>query len=172
MSSADSASEVGPHVLLIEDNPGDALLVRLMLEKAWPAGFELDHVQTLAEGLARLGVSDPTCVILDMSLPDADGLHGLHQVLTRSAAVPVVVYTGRDDEQLAVRAVAEGAQDYLVKGAIEAASLRRSLLYAMERARVQGPQPAAEVAGRQPSARQILEMMRNHRVSRSGDRYS
>jgi DNA-binding NtrC family response regulator len=170
MKPADPTSEAGPHVLLIEDNPGDALLVRLMLEKAWPGGFELDHAQTLAEGLARLAVNEPSCVILDMSLPDADGLHGLHQVLTRSAAVPVVVYTGRDDEQLAVRAVAEGAQDYLVKGAIDAASLRRSLLYAAERARVQGPQPAAEMVGRQPSARQILEMMRNHRAGRPGER--
>jgi DNA-binding response OmpR family regulator len=170
MRPDDPSSEAGPHVLLIEDNPGDALLVRLMLERAWQDGFELDHAQTLAEGLARLAVSNPSCVILDMSLPDADGLHGLHQVLTRSAAVPVVVYTGRDDEQLAVRAVAEGAQDYLVKGAIDAASLRRSLLYAAERARVQGPQPAVEMAGRQPSARQILEMMRANRAARGGDR--
>ncbi len=129
--------EVGLRVLAIEDNPGDAILVREMLLDADPAGFELVHAPRLSAGVDQLLAGGVDCVLLDLSLPDAEGLEALTQIQSASIDVPVIVLSGRSDERVAVRAVQEGAQDYLIKGQVDARLLARSINYAVERKRVE-----------------------------------
>ncbi len=121
-------------VLLVEDNPGDAELLALMLAQA-PGGppFVSDHVDRLAAGLARLRRGDIDVVLLDLSLPDSQGLATFHRMKAEAPAVPIVVMSGLNDETLAVQAVHEGAQDYLVKGEVDGRLLARPLRYAIER---------------------------------------
>ncbi|MFL5843654.1 MAG: putative bifunctional diguanylate cyclase/phosphodiesterase [Solirubrobacteraceae bacterium] len=124
-------------VLIIEDNPGDAILVREMLRDADPLGFELIHADRLGVGIDHLLAGEADCVLLDLSLPDAEGLDALTQVQSVSLEVPVIVFSGRSDERIAVRAVQEGAQDYLIKGQVDGRLLARSINYAVERKRVE-----------------------------------
>ncbi len=142
-----SALTVGPRaadvaaatlrVLTIEDNPGDAHLVRLMLAEAAPGDIIVEVAPRLATGMRELLQSDFDCVLLDLSLPDASGLDGLTQLRSVAADVPVVVLSGRADEGLAMNAVQEGAQDYLVKGEVDGRLLYRSITYAIERKRAE-----------------------------------
>jgi len=103
-------------VLLIEDNPGDAELVKAALADTAGATFEVHHAETLALGLDRLVRGDIDLVLLDVSLPDSHGLDGLNAVRILAPSVPAVLLTGWDSESLALRAEQSGAQDYLVKG--------------------------------------------------------
>jgi serine phosphatase RsbU (regulator of sigma subunit) len=119
-------------VLLVEDDPGDAFLVRELLAEA-DAPFDVQIAQTMRE--ARPQFRDVHCVLLDLGLPDASGLDGLRQVLQHSAGAAVCVLTGLEDEHLGIAAVAEGAQDYLVKGSVDGAGLSRAVRYAVERKR-------------------------------------
>ncbi|NUN47299.1 MAG: response regulator [Candidatus Brocadiae bacterium] len=125
-------------VLLVEDNPGDARLIREFLESASCARFNITLVERLSDALSRLAAADAWDVILlDLTLPDSRGLETFIRVRTAGARAPVVVMSGLDDEQVAVRAVEEGAQDYLVKGQATDAVLARALLYAVERHKLQ-----------------------------------
>jgi diguanylate cyclase (GGDEF)-like protein len=124
-------------VLTIEDNPGDARLVRAMLAEAAPADVVVEVTPRLATGVQKLLNGDFECVLLDLSLPDAEGLDGLTQLRAVADDVPVVVLSGRADEALAMRAVQEGAQDYLVKGEVDGRLLYRSIAYAIERKRAE-----------------------------------
>jgi diguanylate cyclase (GGDEF)-like protein len=124
-------------VLSIEDNPGDAILVREMLRDASPDGFALENADRLSTAVASLLKGSVDCVLLDLSLPDAEGLEALAQVRTVALDVPIIVLTGRTDEVLAVQAVHEGAQDYLIKGQVDARLLSRSINYAIERKRAE-----------------------------------
>jgi diguanylate cyclase len=124
-------------VLIVEDNPGDAILVREMLREVDPLGFELSHADRLSAGIDQLLGVGADCVLLDLSLPDAEGLDALTQVQSVSLDVPVIVFSGRSDERIAVRAVQEGAQDYLIKGQVDGRLLARSINYAVERKRVE-----------------------------------
>ncbi|GAA0461551.1 serine phosphatase RsbU (regulator of sigma subunit) [Actinoplanes campanulatus] len=119
-------------ILLVEDDEGDAFLVRELLAEA-EAPFELTVASSLREARERLtGVE---CVLLDLGLPDAEGIDGLRKLLAVAGGAAVCVLTGRSDEHLGVQAVAEGAQDYLVKGQVDGVLLIRSLRYAVERKR-------------------------------------
>jgi signal transduction histidine kinase len=120
------------HVLLIEDNPGDADLVRLRLVEG-KSPVEVNCVGRLADGLATLAKEIPTVILLDLNLPDSHGAETFRRVLERAPGVPVVVLSGQDDEVLAMKAVNQGVQDYLVKGDISAKHLERSIRYAVER---------------------------------------
>ena len=124
-------------ILLVEDNPGDALLLRETLKEATSAWFEVEHVERLAEARKRLDKGGIDIVLLDLSLPDGHGLDTVRQVHHDAPDVPIVVLTALDDETLAVKAVGEGAQDYLVKNQIDSKSLERSIRYAIERGRVE-----------------------------------
>jgi diguanylate cyclase (GGDEF)-like protein len=124
-------------VLTVEDNPGDAVLVREMLDEAAPRGFDVVSARRLTEGVAALLDGYFDCVLLDLSLPDADGLEALDQLRSVALDVPIVVLTGRRDERVAVQAVQEGAQDYLVKGEVDGRLLSRSISYAVERKRAE-----------------------------------
>lgn len=128
-------------ILLIEDDPGDAFLVQELLDET-ALKAELRWVHTLAEAAAVLAsvtaVSPdgaPHCVLLDLALPDADGLDALHAILRTAPSTAVIVLTGLADEYRGIGAVAAGAQDYLVKGQVEAELLSRAIRFAVERKR-------------------------------------
>ena len=120
-------------ILLIEDNPGDARLLRELLAAKDGASFDLEHVDRLSTGLARLARGNIDVILLDLSLPDSHDLDGLGKILAQTLEVPIVVLSGLSDEAVAINAVQEGAQDYLVKGSVDSDSLVRSLHYAIER---------------------------------------
>ena len=122
--------------LLVEDNPGDARLVREALIEAKDAHFELTHFERLAPALKMLTDEEVDIVLLDLSLPDESGLKTLDRTHSAAPNVPIVVLTGLDDHELALRALQEGAQDYLVKGKVESDLLTRSIRYAIERAQI------------------------------------
>jgi len=125
-------SEAANHVLLIEDNPGDADLVRLRLVEAKPT-FDVSCVNRLSDGLTSLQEKPPMLVLLDLNLPDSQGADTFRKVLEKAPGVPVVILSGQDDEALAVKALHQGAQDYLVKGSFTSAGLERVMRYAVER---------------------------------------
>lgn len=120
------------HVLLIEDNPGDADLVRLRLVEG-KAPVEVNCVERLADGLAEVSRQPPSVILLDLNLPDSHGAETFRTVLSKAPGVPVVILSGQEDEQLAIKAVHQGVQDYLVKGDITGKHLERAMRYAVER---------------------------------------
>jgi diguanylate cyclase (GGDEF)-like protein/PAS domain S-box-containing protein len=123
-------------VLLIEDSPTDARIIREVLFHEAPHGFEIEHVERLNEGLARLARQDVDVVLLDLTLPDSTGLDTLSATAGAAGAVPILVLTGFDDQELARKALCAGAQDYLPKGGVEGHSLARALRHAIERQRM------------------------------------
>jgi diguanylate cyclase (GGDEF)-like protein len=120
-------------VLLVEDNRGDARLVQELLRDVATTHFEVSHVERLAEARQELMESGAGCVLLDLSLPDASRLEALMQLRAAAPDVPIVILSGLQDELLAVKAVQEGAQDYLIKGRVDGAAIGRSITYAVER---------------------------------------
>ncbi|MFO1533662.1 MAG: response regulator [Thermoplasmatota archaeon] len=120
-------------ILVVEDNPGDVRLVQetLKQDQRWP--FELVAEGRLADGLARLRTERFDLVLLDLGLPDAKGLQAFEDVQGAAPAIPVVVLTGSDDQDVAVQAIHEGAQDYLVKGLVDGDRLWRAIRYGIER---------------------------------------
>jgi signal transduction histidine kinase len=122
---------------LVEDNPGDARLIQEMLREPPITDFRLTlstRVDELLESLER----DPIEVLLlDLGLPDSQGMATFHRINDRAPGLPIVIFSGADDEQLASEAVSCGAQDYLVKGRINSFLLKRAIRYAMERKRAE-----------------------------------
>ncbi|HEX8815891.1 MAG TPA: hybrid sensor histidine kinase/response regulator [Terriglobales bacterium] len=125
-------SDGSRHVLLIEDNPGDADLVRLRLVEGNPT-LDVNCVSRLEDGIASLKEKPPSLVLLDLNLPDSQGAETFRKLLEKAPDVPVVILSGQDDQGLAVKALHQGAQDYLVKGAVTSAALDRAMRYAIER---------------------------------------
>ena len=123
------------HVLLVEDNPGDARLVCELVREE--PDLRIHHVDRLAAGLSHLAAEHVDVVLLDLGLPDRQGLDTLRAVIQSGCTAPVVILTGRDDEALGRAAVREGAQDYLVKGHVAEYALTRAVRYAIERKRVE-----------------------------------
>jgi diguanylate cyclase len=119
-------------VLLVEDNPGDARLVQELLSETG-SQFELTHVASLTDARHQLMTEGAYCVLLDLSLPDASRLEAPMQLRAAAPDVPIVILSGLQDELLAIKAVQEGAQDYLVKGRVDGAAIGRSITYAAER---------------------------------------
>jgi len=124
-------------VLLIEDSLGDAVLLREMFREQPAHQIELTHVMRMCEAEQHLTSRSADVILLDLGLPDAQGLEAIQRARAAAPRVPLVVLTGFDDESLAVRALNEGAQDYLVKGQLEARGLMRALRYAIERKRME-----------------------------------
>jgi signal transduction histidine kinase len=120
------------HVLLIEDNPGDADLVRLRLVEG-KTDVQVNWVSRLSEAIACLDADSPSLVLLDLNLPDSHGAETFRRVMQKAPNVPVVILSGQDDEELAIKALHQGVQDYLVKGEITSKYLQRTLRYAVER---------------------------------------
>jgi signal transduction histidine kinase len=124
-------------VLVVEDNAGDARLLREMFSKEKPGSFELTHLLRMSEAVTHLAKGGVDIVLLDMGLPDGHGLDTVRRAHASAPGVPVIVLTGLDDEALAAEAMKEGAQDYLIKGQIENRALPRALRHAIERHRLQ-----------------------------------
>jgi signal transduction histidine kinase len=124
-------------VLLVEDNAGDAKLLREMFSKEGTGSFELTHLVRLSDAVAHLAKGGVDVLLLDLGLPDVQGLDTVRRAHAVAPGVPVIVLTGLNDEALAAAAMAEGAQDYLIKGQIESRALPRALRYAIERYRMQ-----------------------------------
>jgi signal transduction histidine kinase len=123
-------------ILLVEDNPGDARLIRETLREAVSLQFELCHVERLSEARDHCTGQAVDVVLLDLSLSDVRGIETVSQCLSFAAGLPIIVLTGLDDERVAVQAVQAGAQDYLVKGQVDSTLLVRSIRYAVERKRL------------------------------------
>jgi signal transduction histidine kinase/GGDEF domain-containing protein len=123
-------------VLLIEDNPGDARLVRELLSEGQSSSFHLEHVSNLESGLARLAEGGIDVVLSDLGLPDSQGLDTLAEVRAQAPGVPFVALTGVNDDALGTRLVQAGAEDYLVKGQPDRVLLVRTIRHAIERHRL------------------------------------
>ena len=122
-------------VLLVEDNPGDARLVREALNDGAPDQFTVQVADSLQRALASLGpgVEAVDVVLLDLSLPDSQGLETYRAIHARDPEVPVLVLSGLNDESVALKAVNEGAQDFLRKSKVDSELLPRAIRYAIER---------------------------------------
>jgi glutamate dehydrogenase (NAD(P)+) len=123
--------------LLIEDNPIHARLIQKLLAEVEGQAFEIDTADRLATGVERLGAGDYDVVLLDLVLPDSQELATYYGVRAEARDLPIVILSGIDDVNLAARAVEAGAQDYLVKTKLDAATLGRSIHYAVEITRAQ-----------------------------------
>jgi serine phosphatase RsbU (regulator of sigma subunit) len=141
-------------VLLVEDDDGDALLTSELLDEAG-AAVAVQRARSLAE--AELLVSGAACVLLDLGLPDSQGLYGLGRLLAREPEAAIVVLTGIADEHLGRQAVRAGAQDYLVKGEVAGDTLYRVIRYAIERRAAEEAQRQLEVARIQADENARLE---------------
>ncbi|GAB4527602.1 MAG: hypothetical protein OHK0046_45540 [Anaerolineae bacterium] len=125
------------NVLLVEDNPGDARLIQEMLRSTDQQIITLDLATTLAEAIEQIKTNTYQAILLDLSLPDSHGIDTLLRVEAEALDTVVVVLTGLSDEAMGVEAVQMGAQDYLLKDAVDDRLLRRSIRYAIERNRTE-----------------------------------
>lgn len=153
-------------LLLIEDNRGDADLIRHMLVDTRLISLQLLWVDTLARGLSELAANSVDAILLDLNLPDSSGLGTFQQICSVVPQIPVVVLTGFDDDQVAAQTLRAGAEDYLIKGHIDSQLLGRSIRYAIERKQFKLD---LHVAQQQQQA--ILEAMPDilFRFNRNGD---
>src|SRR5919197_431724 len=124
-------------VLLVEDSAEDAALIASQLRAVWSDLFDVGRVATLREALRLFGVGRADCVLLDLTLPDARELEALQRLVGEAPDVPIVILTGVDDGPLALRAVREGAQDYLIKGRADGEAIGRAIQYAIQRKRAE-----------------------------------
>jgi signal transduction histidine kinase len=124
------------HLLLIEDNPGDATLLRELLDESDLPQIVLEHVDHLSSGLAVLSRGGIDLILLDLTLPDSYGVDTFRQIYRHAPDIPIVVLTGLRDHNTGMQLVASGAQDYLIKGQVDYDSLLRSIRYALGRHQV------------------------------------
>ncbi len=120
-------------LLLVEDNPGDADLLREMFDRHDSHNIELTHVTSMSEAEQQLAQRVVDIIVLDLGLPDAQGLEAVKRAHAAAPSVPLVVLTGLDDEAQAAQALQQGAQEHLIKGQIDARGLFRAMRYAIER---------------------------------------
>ncbi len=122
------------NIILLEDNPGDAYLFQTSLAETKVAKFELTHVERLEDAIEHAQKKSFDLILLDLSVPDSQGLETLITMRKQASSLPIVILTGTKNEILGIEAVQHGAQDYLVKGQVTEQLLVRSILYAIERA--------------------------------------
>lgn len=120
-------------VLYVEDEMDHAILIRELIEKIKNVHYELTHVQNLNETLLELNNNNYDIILLDLSLPDEQGVDTVARVCEQAPDIPVVVMSGTDDETMAIKALQKGAQEYLVKGKVQSHALSRILRYAIMR---------------------------------------
>ena len=131
-----SIAEGSFSILLVEDNPGDVVIIRELLSSSGIV-FSLKQVSTLKETLVLCSENDYDVILLDLGLPDSVGMETLKKIQLFNFKSPVVVMTGLDDEDSALEALREGAQDYLVKNRLTADSVLRGIKYSIERKKIQ-----------------------------------
>lgn len=132
----DQAGRSPVKVLLIEDNPSDARLIELMLADEAAGLFEAEWVEDLRSGRQRLNEGRFGLVLADLSLPDSHGLDTFVQLQAIAPQLPIIVLSGSRDTTMALQAVHEGAQDFLIKGQVDGQLLVRAMRYAIERKRL------------------------------------
>ena len=120
-------------ILLIEDNLAEARLLQEFIKLTKSQNFGLVHVQRLQDGIKQLNSQKYDVILLDLTLPDSQGLSSIPQLLQQNPSNPIIVLTNTNDEELAIEAVRQGAQDYLVKRHVNPDTLVRSVRYAIER---------------------------------------
>jgi len=122
-------------VLLVEDNQADADYIQRLLRRQTDARFEVDVARWLSSALTATGIRAYDAVLLDLSLPDSQGLDTVVRFMDAAPELPIIVMTGHDDLQTGINAVRYGAQDYLIKGDVQDRPLERAIVYAIERKR-------------------------------------
>jgi signal transduction histidine kinase len=120
-------------ILLVEDNSGDRRLISEMLAEASNVTFDMKYADHLQAAMEYLGQNRADVILLDLGLPDSQGLETLRKIYAQVSETPIVVLTGLNDEMIGVQAVNEGAQDYLIKGQVDTNLLTRAIRYAIER---------------------------------------
>ncbi len=125
-------------VLLIEDNIGDYELILRMLDKSENAKFELTHTQRLISGLKLLESNKFDIILLDLGLPDCEGLNSFKIIFKKYHTIPIIILTGLANEEIGIQSIKYGAQDYLVKGEFNGKLLVRAIQYAIERKKLEG----------------------------------
>lgn len=136
IASDHSVHEEILRILIIEDNPGDIILIRELLRSS-DRKFELTNATSLKEAVDLLNSNAYDVILLDLGLPDSSGLKTLKEFLYLEISMPVVVMTGLDDEDIALAALREGAQDYLVKNRLDSENILRSIRYSIERKKLE-----------------------------------
>jgi signal transduction histidine kinase len=163
-------------VLQIEDNHGDVALVRAILRDAGERNFVLEHAPCLQVGLERLKAGACDVTLLDLGLPDSGGIETFRTAHAEAPDVPIIVFSGLNDEDLALQAVQEGAQEYLVKGAFDGALLAKAIRYAIGRASAERALRETERRFREDLERQVrertAELEATHLQLRMADRLS
>jgi CheY-like chemotaxis protein len=144
-------------VLLVEDDLASALLVAAELENVACEDISVMRADRLSSALERLAGEGADCVLLDLSLPDAQGIEGVLRLTARFPGMPVVVLTGTADEGVGLEAVAAGAEDFLIKGGTEGRGVARAVRYAVERRRAAGLAVAKEELERRIAERDRAE---------------
>ena len=119
-------------VLMVEDNPGDVYLVREMLQTEGEERIDLLTTNRISGAIQILSESRIDAVLLDLGLPDENGLETVKKLREASETIPIVILSGLEDEKMAVTAIQMGAQDFLVKGTISGLLLTRSIFYAIK----------------------------------------
>lgn len=125
------------NILLVEDNPGDAFLVKFYLEESMFSKAQFIHAEFLGTAIDLISKNNIDVILLDLGLPDSQGIDTLKKVLEVSTNSVVIVLTGLDDEDLGVKTVKLGAQDFLIKGQFDGKVLTSSVRYAFERYQLQ-----------------------------------
>ncbi|MGE5499055.1 MAG: GAF domain-containing protein [Syntrophothermus sp.] len=121
------------NILLIEDNPRDALLIDEFLLESYCDKYFLEHTTCLSDGLKKLENNEYDIILLDLGLPDSTGLNSIGLINSKAGSAPITILSGLEDEQTALKALQLGAQDYFIKGQIDSRSFTRSVRYAIER---------------------------------------
>ena len=120
-------------ILLVEDDPDDAFLVQEMLTEVETSSFQLTHVGRLCEALEKLDDDNFDVILLDLTLPDSNGLETFTQARAAASTTAIVVMTGIENEDIAHQALRQGAQDYLIKGRSDGSVVKRALRFAIDR---------------------------------------
>lgn len=120
-------------ILHFEDNPSDAILIKDVLADVGNINFSLVHAERLSEGLQQLPRTNADIILLDLNLPDSMGLATFEEVKKAAGNIPIIIMSGLSDENLSLEAVQHGAQDYLIKGRVDANLLIRAIRYGIER---------------------------------------
>ena len=122
-------------VMLVEDNPGDTLILSEILKEIHDNKFEIVDFKRVDEALEHIG-EDFDIMLLDFNLPDSHGIQTFNTMNKHAPQLPIIILTGLNDENLAINIVSEGAQDYLVKGRIDKLLLSKSIKYSIERKKI------------------------------------
>lgn len=125
------------NVLLVEDNPGDAVIINEMFREIPQIQFNIFHAQRLSEGAEAISENDFHIILLDLQLPDSQGPQTFNQIHNLAPEIPIIILTGLEDEDFAIEIVGEGAQDYLVKGQVDSKLLARCINYSIERKHIE-----------------------------------